>query len=90
MTKNNKGEEELKYFAKIKGHALLEDSEEGYWNVYGKELTIDNNWHEYDGYKTTILTKEEWAKLGINEDNADFIKLEYFYEDIVKYIKEEL
>ena len=73
-------EEEQKYYAKIKGHELFNDSEEGYWNVDGKELYIDNAWHDYSGYKTTILTKDEWTNLGINEDNADFVKVEELEE----------
>ena len=67
--------EEQKYYARIKGYELISDSEDGYWNVDGKELFIDNAWHDYSGCKITKLTKNEWIKLGINEDNADFIKL---------------
>ena len=63
---------EVEYYARIKGHELISDSEDGYWNVDGKGLFIDNAWHDYSGYKTTKLTKDEWEKLGINEHNADF------------------
>ena len=66
-------EEEQKYYARIKGHELVSDSEDGYWNVDGEELYIDTIWHDYSGYKTTKLTKDEWEKLGINEHNADFV-----------------
>lgn len=69
-------ESEQKYYAKIKGHELVNDSEDGYWNVDRNELYIDNIWHDYSGYKTTKLTKNDWNNLGINEDNADFVKVE--------------
>ena len=69
-------EKEQKYYAKIKGHELVIDREDYYWNVDGDELYIDNNWHDYSGYKTTKLTKCDWNNLGINEDNADFVKVE--------------
>ena len=49
--------EEPLYYAKIKGHELVSDSEDGYWNVDGKELCIDNKWNDYSGYKTAKLTK---------------------------------
>ena len=64
------------YYAKIKGHELVSDSEDGYWNVGGKELCIDNKWNDYSGYKTTKLTKCEWGKFGIDDSNADFLKVE--------------
>ena len=69
-------ESEQRYYAKIKGHELLSDREDSYWNVDREELYIDNIWHDYSGYKTTKLTKDEWENLGINEDNADFVKVE--------------
>ena len=68
-------EKEQEYYAKIKGHELVNDSEDGYWNVDGKELYIDNIWYDYSGHKTTKLTKDGWANLGINEDNADFVRV---------------
>ena len=69
-------ESEQRYYAKIKGHELLSDREDSYWNVDREELYIDNIWHDYSGYKTTKLSKYDWNNLGINEDNADFVKVE--------------
>lgn len=69
-------ESEQRYYAKIKGHELLSDKEDSYWSVDRKELFIDNIWHDYSGYKTTKLTRYDWNNLGINEDNADFVKAE--------------
>ena len=69
-------ENEPLYYAKIKGHELVNESADVYWNVDGNELYIDDKWNDYSGYKTTKLTKCEWSKLGIDNSNADFLKVE--------------
>ena len=63
---------EPKYYAKIKGWELVKDSKFIYWsadregeNILINDKTIFKNYH-------VALTKPEWAKLGINDSNADF------------------
>lgn len=67
-------EKEQKYYALVKGHELVNGSEGGYWTVDGDDFYIYNNWYDHSEYKPTKLTKYDWSNLGINEDNADFVK----------------
>lgn len=76
LTGEYKAEEELLYHALIKGHELVNGSEGGYWTVDGDDFYIYNNWYDHSGDKLTKLTKYDWNNLGINEDNADFVKVE--------------
>lgn len=69
-------EEEPLYRALIKGHELI-DTNKIYWNyskfdnsVFISELCRPTN------YFLSEMTKDEWNKIGINELNAEFIKLE--------------
>lgn len=72
-------EEEQKYFAKIKGHEKI-DSDDKYWNycIMDESLEIADNKVHADVLTEYILntTKDEWENLGINDDNADFVKVE--------------
>ena len=76
-------EQEPKYYAKIKGHENI-GSNDKYWNYNTdmEELSIgDSEVHPNVISEYTIkATKEEWANLGINDDNADFVKVEEMEE----------
>lgn len=73
-------EQEPLYYARIKGWEL---STSGcvFWNYYPiiespllPRLCCGNK--EEDVFARTKMTKEEWNKLGINDTNADFEKVE--------------
>lgn len=70
---------EPKYFAKIKGHENI-GSNEKYWNycITDNDLDIGDNKVHDDVLSEYMLsaTKDEWSNLGINEYNADFVKVE--------------
>ena len=76
-------EEEQQYYALIKGHENIY-SGICFW-IYDteiEELLIDNAEIYPDvtaGYMIKA-TKDEWANLGINDDNADFVKVEELEE----------
>ena len=76
-------EEEQKYYALIKGHEYI-GTEDKYWNydVEFEGLEIGDNKVHPDVLAEYMLkaTKDEWANLGINDDNADFIKVEELEE----------
>ncbi len=64
------------YYAKIKGWELIENSKAMYWNYYEKaDAVFISNSENTDKFKA-ILTKAEWAKLGITDKNADFEEVE--------------
>ena len=72
--------EEPLYYALIKGHELVNDEGEWstkYWNLWVSEGCV----FPHDKSETTddfsiIMSKEDWNKYGINDLNADFIKVE--------------
>lgn len=82
-----KVEKEPVYFAKIKGHELVEtktildddtgdDVSEFYRNIYfvlqrDGELIVDMKDNGLSGAKN-VMTMSQWSDLGINETNADF------------------
>lgn len=72
-------EKEQKYFAKIKGHEKI-GSDDKYWNycIADESLDIGDNKVHADVLNEYMLnaTKDEWENLGINDDNADFVKVE--------------
>lgn len=63
------------YYAKTKGWEYLSPSN-CFWNydIDNDKYFIANKLHS--GSFMTIMTKEEWNKLGINDTNADFEKAE--------------
>lgn len=63
------------YYAKVKGWEKFSSSDY-FWNydTDNNEYIIANNLHSH-GFLTQ-LTKEDWNKLGINDSNADFEKVE--------------
>ena len=71
-------EEEPKYYALVKGHELLDDyATLKYWNLdtLDKRTFISDRDVWADRYLIE-MSKSEWNKLGINDLNADFIKVE--------------
>lgn len=76
-------EKEPRYFAKIKGHENI-SSDDKYWNycITDESLDVGDNKVHADVLAGYVLsaTKDEWANLGINEDNADFVKVEELEE----------
>ena len=68
--------EEPLYCALIKGHELL-DSDRFYW-IYDKyeESVFLSKLYSLHGNFLTEMSKSEWNELGINDSNADFIKVE--------------
>lgn len=73
-------EEEPLYFALIKGHELMADEGDwtcNYWNLSipdGRVFPSDR-FSRHDKYLTR-MSKSEWNKLGIDESNADFVKVD--------------
>ena len=72
-------EQEPRYYAKIKGHENI-GSNDKYWNYNTdmEELSVGDNEVHPNVISEYILkaTKDEWANLGITDDNADFVKAE--------------
>ena len=80
LTKEYKVEEEPLYYALIKGHELVNDEGEWstkYWNLWvsGGCVFPADRLADYDDFLTT-MSKEEWSECGINDTNADFVKVE--------------
>ena len=77
--KNLVAEEPL-YHALIKGHELLADHDAlsfTYWNFnMSKGYLLHGNQFSKQSRFLTKMTKEEWFELGINDSNADFVKVE--------------
>lgn len=69
-------EEEPLYHALIKGHELVHDYDI-YWN-YDKsnhDVFVSRLHPPLDNF-TTEMSKLDWIRLGINDSNADFVKVE--------------
>ena len=73
-------EEEPLYHALIKGHELVayEDAWAcNYWNLSvldGRVFPSDKS--SKDGLFSTKMTKSKWNEVGINDSNADFVRVE--------------
>ena len=69
-------EDEPLYRALIKGHELI-DSAKSYWyfNMSNDCVFISNLYSIYSNF-ITEMTKAEWNKVGINDSNADFVRVE--------------
>ena len=69
-------EEETMYYALIKGHELT-DSYDVYWN-YDKfdDNVFVTRLHPLHDNFVTEMSKSEWNELGINDSNADLIKVD--------------
>lgn len=68
-------EEEPLYYALVKGHELI-DSGRIYW-IYDKnnDDMFISVLHSSDGNFLAEMSKAEWNKLGIDDSNADFVKI---------------
>ena len=70
-------EEEPLYYALVKGHELLDDSSK-YWSYSkydSKKFFISYNQRD-DSFIIVKDTKNRWNELGINDSNADFVKVD--------------
>lgn len=73
-------EKEPRYYALIKGHELS-SNEFKYWNckAYNSgELLVGSKYPKASCINR--MTKDNWNKIGINDSNADFIKIEEMTE----------
>ena len=68
------------YCALIKGHELL-DTDRFYW-IYDKyeESVFVSKLYSLHGNFLTEMSKSQWNELGINDSNADFIRVEEMEE----------
>ena len=73
-------EEEPLYHALIKGHEVS-SSCDIYWNYdkYDNDVFVSRLYPSHDNFLTE-MSKEDWNKLGINDSNADFIKVKEVIE----------
>ena len=69
-------EEEPMYYALIKGHDVS-NSDDIYWNYdkYDNDVFVSRLYPSHDNFLTE-MSKSEWSGLGINDSNADFVKVE--------------
>lgn len=79
-SREHKVEEEPLYYALIKGHELITDkgvSTCKYWNfnTYNSDVFPNNRLSKH-GIYLTKMSKEDWNELGINDSNADFVRVE--------------
>lgn len=72
-------EQEPFYYAKIKGWEISEGNI--HWDAIVKEKVVFPQDKSHVGLRKTKLTKAEWNKLGINDTNADFEKVEDLKND---------
>ena len=76
LTGEYKVEEEPVYHALIKGHEVS-NSYDIYWN-YDKcddDVFVSRLYPSHDNFLTE-MSKLEWIKLGINDSNADFVRVD--------------
>ena len=73
-------EKEQKYYALVKGHEIMGKSAIKFWNytLIGSKLVVSSigETREYGSQ----LTKDEWNEKGVNDGNADFVKVEEMEE----------
>ena len=64
------------YCALIKGHDVS-NSDDIYWNYdkYDNDVFVSRLYPSHDNFLTE-MSKEEWNKLGINDSNADFVRVD--------------
>ena len=69
-------EEEPLYHALIKGHDVS-NSDDIYWNYdkYDNDVFVSRLYPSHDNFLTE-MSKLEWNGLGINDSNADFVKVD--------------
>lgn len=68
------------YYALVKGHKLLA-GDFNHWNLdaLNNALFVGSRLFKLDRHLTE-MSKSEWNKLGINDSNADFVKVEELEE----------
>ena len=68
-------EEEPLYHALIKGHDVS-NSDDIYWNYdkYDNDVFVSRLYPSHDNFLTE-MSKSEWNGLGINDSNADFVRV---------------
>lgn len=74
--------EEPLYCALVKGHEVIGDhSNLKYWNLdlFYKYMFLGDR-HVVPRWISTKMSKSEWNKFGINDSNADFLKVEELEE----------
>ncbi len=73
-------DEGQKCYALVKGHEIMDKSAIKFWNysLSGSRLVVSSigETREYG----TQLTKDEWNEMGVNDGNADFVKVEELEE----------
>ena len=69
-------EEEPLYHALVKGHELM-GSGDTYW-IYDKsdDSVLISKLYTPSSYFLTEMSKEDWSKLGINDSNSDFVRVD--------------
>lgn len=68
-------EEEPLYYALIKGHELMTDECDKYWNLSTSDGAVfPSDRFSRDSRFLTKMSKEDWREYGINDSNADFVK----------------
>ena len=76
--------EEPLYYALIKGHELMTDDGDWackYWNLSIPDgRMFPNDRFSRHGDYLTEMTKAEWSKWGVNDSNANFVKVEELEE----------
>jgi hypothetical protein len=77
-------EREPLYYALVKGHELVTDAGDltsKYWNFNTSNGDVfPSNRLSEDGKFLIEMSKSEWNELGINDSNADFVKVEEIEE----------
>lgn len=72
LLRNAKKVEDKKYYAKIKGWEKVSESESYYWTLAECRNNLFISYKTEEPNYMTKFTKEEWAELGITDENADF------------------
>ena len=62
------------FYALVKGHLLIQHTKYWNFNTTKRELSINTN-NQCRDIKA-MMTESEWNKLGINDSNADFVRVE--------------
>lgn len=66
------------YYALIKGHELIAgENAFKYWkcDMRNGDIFLSNRYSQYGRYLAE-MTENDWGKFGINESNADFVKVD--------------
>ena len=61
------------FYALVKGHLLIQHTKYWNFNTTKRELSINAN-NRHEDIKA-VMTESEWNELGINDSNADFVRV---------------